>query len=461
MHNSIELSQDIALLFFAVYVVIAVVIGLVCAQRESEDDFMIAGRRVRGLQMIATVTAGIFDGAVLSIYIAYVYQYGMSAMWFFVGLSLGFIIFRHFAGRIKDRADKIRAYSMPEYFFTIYGRRTGLMFSLFLIVQFFGYLTVNFILSGKVLVKIFPSLPYSLCVGVGAAIILTYLVMAGFKAVVKTDFYQLLIMIVMCVTVWLALGRGHEIASSDMNFPAMGVGNILGFLILSAFGILVAPDLWQRAFAAENKKTLRAGFAYGALILPVLALVITVVGLTTRHEIPGVGAENALVTGFAVLLPHGIKEAGMVLLYAVALSSSDTVTFVVSSIISRDLKNYTAKYNDESARKLTRIFMVAFVMIAMSVAAAFQNILALAFALASLNLALFPVVFASFYWKLKESAVFWSLIFTFVGVGAIAATRPLTPETAALSFPLALFSLIVLQLFWRKKSPEEKELGSN
>ena len=38
----------------------------------------------------------------------------------------------------------------------------------------------------------------------------------------------------------------------------------------------------------------------------------------------------------------------MVLLYAVALSSSDTVTFVVSSIFTRDIKNYSKKYSEES-----------------------------------------------------------------------------------------------------------------
>jgi SSS family solute:Na+ symporter len=449
-----QLSQELALLFFAIYVIVAVVIGFVTARRESEDDFMIAERRVRGVQMIATITAGIFDGAILSIYIAYVYQYGVSALWFFAGLSLGFMIFRRYAARIKKKADEVSAYSMPEYYYRIYGRRIGLMFSLFLVVQFFGYLTVNFILSAKILGHVFPNLPHIACVAIGAAIILTYLLLAGFKAVVRTDFYQLLIMIVMCFTVFFALYRGSAISTSDLGLTSMGIGNVIGFLLISALGILVAPDLWQRVFAAKDSKTLKAGFAYGAIILPVLALVITVVGLSTRHGIPGLGAEDALVTGFSVLLPHGIKEFGMVLLYAVALSSSDTVTFVVSSIITRDLLNYTEKFKGDSARKINRIFMIAFVGLAMVVAAAYQNILTLAFSLASLNLALFPLVLASFYWKLNEKAVFWSLAGTFIGVAVLCAAGSLTPETAALSLPMALFSLILLEIiFWKKSNP--------
>lgn len=445
------LSQGLALLLFSSYIIIAIAIGLFSARKQSEDGFMIAERRVHGIQMIATITAGIFDGAVLSIYIAYVYQYGISAMWFFVGLSLGFLLFRHFATRIKERSDSMKAYSMPEYFYRLYGKRIGMMFSLFLVVQFFGYLVVNFILSAKVLGGIFPNLPYGVSATIGAAIILSYLLLAGFRAVVRTDFYQLLILVVMCVTVSLALGRGEAVTMADLEVSSMSTGNVVGFLLISAFGILVAPDLWQRAFAAENPRTLRAGFAYGAVILPVLALIIAVVGLTTRHQMPGLGAEDALVKGFSILLPYGIKEFGMVLLYAVALSSSDTVTFVVSSIITRDLKNYTAKFEDDSMKKLTRIFMIVFVVIALTVAASYQNILSLAFALASLNLALFPLVLLSFWWKLNEKAVFWSLVVTFLGVAVICAGGSLTPETAILSLPLAFVSLIVFQLIFHQK----------
>jgi hypothetical protein len=98
--------------------------------------------------------------------------------------------------------------------------------------------------------------------------------------------------------------------------------------------------------------------------------------------------------------------------------------------------------------------MIAFVGLAMVVAAAYQNILTLAFSLASLNLALFPLVLASFYWKLNEKAVFWSLAGTFIGVAVLCAAGSLTPETAALSLPMALFSLILLEIiFWKKSNP--------
>ncbi len=439
----------LSLSFFLIYAAIAVIIGIFASRKESEEDFMIADRKVGGIQMVATMTAGVFDGAALSIYIAYVYQFGFSALWFFVGISLGFLLFRQLASKIKVKADSMGVYSMPEYFYRLFGSRNGVMFSIFLCLQFFVYLVVNFIISGKVLAQIFPFLGYGGSVVVGGCIILSYLLMAGFKAVVRTDFYQFLIMILMTVCVGYYLSRKSEIRVTDLDLSGMGVGNTLGFLVLAGLGVLVAPDLWQRVFAAKDQKNLRRGFGYGALILPLLAIIVTTVGLATKRANLNIQPEDALVAGFSRLLPYGIKEFGLVLLYAVALSSSDTVTFVVSSIITRDLKNYTSRFTDESMKKMTRFSMIGFVILALAIAVVYQKILALAFSLLSLNLALFPVVFGSFFWRLNRSAVFWSLVVTLLFVITLSVASSLTPETATLSLPVALISLLIFQFLPR------------
>src|SRR5437899_2931729 len=136
-------SIALSIVFFLLYVSISVLIGLVSSRKETEEDFMIAGRKVHGIQMMATMAAGWFDGVTLSIYLAYVYQYGFSALSLFVGIACGFLLFRHFAPRIKTKADELKVYSMAEYFYRLLGQRNGIMFSVFLIVQFFGYLVIN------------------------------------------------------------------------------------------------------------------------------------------------------------------------------------------------------------------------------------------------------------------------------------------------------------------------------
>jgi len=443
--------MELSLLFFLLYIGIVVVIGIVSSMKESEDDFMIANRKVQGVQVAATMSAGFFDGATLSIYFAYIYLYGFSAIWLFVGIAIGFLLVRKYAWKIKQKADELKVYSMPEYFFRVLGKKNGLMFSFFLVLQFFLLLIVNLIISGKVLSAIFP-VPYFLAVLIGSAIVLTYLLLAGFKAVVRTDFFQMIIMFIMTFSVAVFLFGKTNIPVFEFNLGTLGIGNIIGFLILAGCGIMVAPDLWQRIFATKDEKNLKRGLAYSALILPILGIVISVVGLATKQLFPNIVPEDALVTGFSHLLPFGLKEFGMVLLYAVALSSSDTVTFVVSSIFTRDLKNYSQKYSAESMKKLTRFFMIIFIILASLIAIFYQNILALGFSLASLNLALFPVVFGSLYWKLKQRAVFWSLVLGFLSILVLFVANQLNPHNAVISLPVVLFSLLIFQKLFRMET---------
>ncbi len=442
--------MTLTILFFLIYIAIVIVIGIISSRKESEEGFMIAERKVQGFQVAATMSAGFFDGAILSIYIAYVYQFGLSAIWFFIGLALGFLFLKKYSAKIKQKADEMKVYSMPEYFYRILGQKNGLMFSILLILQFFLLLIVNLIISAKVLSSIFP-ISYSLAIIIGGGIILTYLLLAGFKAVVKTDYFQLVIMFLMSIVVATFLLGKTNIPISALNLGAAGIGNIISFFIFGIFGIMVAPDLWQRIFATKDEQNLRRGLTYSAFILPLLALIICIVGIATKQFFPNIVPEDALVTGFSNLLPFGLKGLGMVLLFAVTLSSSDTVTFVISSIITRDLKNYTKKYSEESMKKLTRFFMILFVSVAALIGIFYQNILALGFSLGSLYLALFPAVFGSLYWKLKEKAVFWSLVLALVSVVVLFFGNYLNPQTAIISLPVALISLIVFQKIFRKE----------
>lgn len=445
--------MQLSILFSLAYLSIVITIGWIASRNETEEGFMIADRRVAGLQLAATMSAGFFDGATLSIYLAYIYQYGLSALWLFIGLGLGFLCLRHCAARIKQKADALKVYTMPEYFLRTIGLRSGLAYSVVLIIAFFFWLTVNLIVSGQVLSAIFP-LPYALSVAIGGAIILTYLLLAGFKAVVRTDVFQLLIMTFMTVTVAAYLFGKTSIPATDLQpVGTMDAGTLIGFLVIGVFGIMVQPDLWQRMFAARDVPTMKRGLTYGAFILPLLALVLAVIGLVTKQLLPDIVPENALVAGFSTLLPLGLRELGMVLLYAVCLSSSDTVTFVVSSIFTRDLQRRTHRFSESSMRRMTRFFMTLFIAIGVIIGILSREIVALGLSLASLSLALFPPTFGSLFWKLSDHAVVWSVGLAALSVVPFLVTGTLTPETAIISLPISFIGLLVFQGIarWRAK----------
>ncbi|MBM3230912.1 sodium:solute symporter family protein [Candidatus Peregrinibacteria bacterium] len=445
--------MQISILFFLLYIAAVAVIGWFASRKETEEGFMIADRKVAGLQLAATMSAGFFDGATLSIYLAYIYRFGFSAIWLFIGLGLGLFALRRFATRIKQKADELRVYTMPEYFFRTIGSRSGLAYSVVLIIAFFCFLVVNLIVSGQVLSTIFP-LPYALSVAIGGGVIMMYLLLAGFKAVVRTDVFQFLIMIFMTVSVAAYFFGKTTIPTTDLQLVGrMDAGTLIGFLVIGVFAIMVQPDLWQRIFAARDVTTMKRGLMYGGFILPLLALILSVIGLVTKQLLPDIVPENALVAGFSSLLPIGFKELGMVLLYAVTLSSSDTLAFVVSSIFTRDLQHRTRRFSETSMRQMTRFFIALFIAIAVIIGIIYQDIITLGLSLASLSLALFPPTFASLFWKLSDRAVAWSVGLAALSVVPQLVTSTLTPETSVIPLPVSLVALLISQGFvsWKRR----------
>jgi len=438
----------LAAFFFFLYLAIAITIGILSSHRETEEDFMIAGRKVAGVQLVATLSAGFFDGATLAIYTAYVYKYGMSAMWYFVGTILGFLLLLKYIPKIKSKADELGVYSMSEYFYRVFDRKNGLLFSIFLLIEYLSLLIVNLIIAGKIFSIIFP-VSYTVGVFVGGLVILSYLLLAGFKAVVKTDFFQMIIMFIMTFSVAFFLFGKTNIPVSDWSIVNIGLGDTIAFLVIGSLLIFIDPAVWQRIFAAKDERTLKKSFKYAPIVLFILALVISVVGLATKQFFPAIPPEDALITGFSRLLPVGLKELGIVLLYAVSLSSSDTVTFVISSIFTRDLKNYTKRFSEESMRKLTRVFMLICVAAVTIVAVFYRDIITLGFSLAGVVLALVPVVLGSLYWKLNNRAVFYSLLLGLITILILFVTNNISPQTVTYSLPVVFVALLVFQKLFK------------
>ena len=89
----------------------------------------------------------------------------------------------------------------------------------------------------------------------------------------------------------------------------------------------------------------------------------------------------------------------------------------------------------------------------------YQQIIQIALALGSLNLALFPVVFATLFWTLKPRAVFWSLVVVLVSVAGLGLMKSLDPQTAALSLPIALVFLLLFHFVLPRPANVGKQQG--
>ena len=317
-----------------VYFAALIIIGYLASKRESKEDFLIAERKLDSISTMATINAS-KTGSILMIFVALVYLYGFSALWYFIGMTLGVLVFLPFALKLKDMSKK-RYYTLADYFKYNYGKASALFASLITIFIMFGFLILNLIAGTKIFV-FFTGWSYALCAMILVVVVMIYLLLGGFKAVVKTDVMQYIVMLVILVILVLVLFNGTVIPASDWNFLKADFGTIAGFFIVGLLFPFAMPDMWQRVYASKNKKTLKKGILSSAVVYFIFAVLLSLVALTIKARFPGVDPDLALVYGFQAMLPAGVIGLSVVLLFAAIMSSIDTYLFTATSGVVQDL----------------------------------------------------------------------------------------------------------------------------
>ena len=122
---------------------------------------------------------------------------------YFIGVVVGTLLFIPFALRLKENS-KQRFYTLADYFKFNYGKGSAAIVSLITIFLMFGFLVLN-LMAGTKLFMFFTSWPFWLCAMIVMLVVLGYLLMGGFKAVVKTDILQYVAMIAILVLLTIVL----------------------------------------------------------------------------------------------------------------------------------------------------------------------------------------------------------------------------------------------------------------
>jgi len=150
--------------------------------------------------------------------------------------------------------------------------------SLFLIL-------IELIGGGRILSGLL-GISYSWAVILSAGVVLFYLGLGGFKSVVTTDFFQYLVMILFAGVIAFFLISGSPVPAKEFNPSGAGFGNAFAFVLLGAFTSFMAPDLWQRIYAARTAKVARNSLYLTSVILLVFGFLITLIGIVAKINYP-------------------------------------------------------------------------------------------------------------------------------------------------------------------------------
>jgi SSS family solute:Na+ symporter len=391
-------------------------------QIKSQEDFMVAGRKLSLTMMVFTLVCTWIGSGTFIAGAEYAYYAGWSAIWQPAGAFVGIAIIYFIAARIRTFGQ----YTVGDILEVRYGRFARLFGAFALIIAFTTIVAYQFRAGGYIL-NVATDGRISLETGqaIAAGFVILFVAIGGMVAVAHTDLPNGIIIVSACCLaipfVILAAGGwthihqvlppGHfEVFSPDFGrYPALkGFAYFLSTLLL----LMGVQSMYQKFYAARSPREAKKAVAIwivGTILVETIVIAIAVFAAAYNAEHHTNWDPRSLVLNAArhmVPAPVGVLLLGAAC--AVVLSTGMNYLLSSSSNVMRDIYQKSINPNADPNKMvaLQKVFivvmgLVAFSMIFIPTVLKWQiSVLGYAyFAYTIYGVAITPALFAALTWK--------------------------------------------------------------
>ena len=198
------------LLAMGIYFIVLIGIGLRVARSEKEggdsESFLAADRNMNLLQTTASTAATDIGGGFSIAMGGLGFTLGIAGSWFIAISGLSIIIVSFFmVPKVKRWADAVKGLTTGDLFEARFDRRTGTIAAVVIGLAWFTFVGGQ-IIAGAKLVQVTMGVDLTLAVIASGAIVLAYTAMGGLKAVIFTDVFQMVVLMVGIVFIAVPIG---------------------------------------------------------------------------------------------------------------------------------------------------------------------------------------------------------------------------------------------------------------
>ena len=414
--NHSEISVwDIAII--AVYLIVMISVGVYFIRRvKNSGDYYVAGRSFGPLVLMATVCATIIGGSGLMGRAGVAYSSGFKAVITAVPYFLGMLIFSGISGRISAIGIKYDITSIPELFEMRFGKTAKLLLSAMIAFTMMGTVASQ-VTATATIVKMLGGqigLSYEIGALIACVVFMLYTATSGLYGVVYTDvlqFYILILFVYILIPIASLLSVGGVSNFTANLDPALVTpyvnGSILGDIVTYLVFTMAGAEMWQRAFAAKDRKSARKGMFLGTAVYGVTIFLVFFMGIIA-HQIIGddvlaqFGSTDAVIPALAIkVLPIGLTGVALAGMLSVIMSTADSYLLVSVQTCVHDIgKTICPEMREKTELRLSRLFAVLLPIGALVIALYIKNAYAtLMFAWCFYAAAAGIPAFAALFWK--------------------------------------------------------------
>lgn len=350
------MSSDVVI--FILYLLILLGIGLYFSRKASlsSESYLLGGREVGPAVTALTMQSTSMSGFMFLGGPALAFQHGWFAIFYAIGDAGGGIINLSVLGkRMRRMSERFGALSPIEYLEKRYeSAAIRIVGSIIATVFLFAYVFAQFLAAGKAL-ETLTGWKYEWAVIIGVGIIVVYTVAGGYLAVVWTDFFQALVMLLgvaLLVTVGLFYvgglsGLNQSMGEVDASYLSIWGkdyiyygqwGVILGSSLIYMIGYMGLPHVVVRHMSMKSTKTVKTATIWTTVYNQLFAYAPYLLGFMGIVLLPNLSDPEMVIPTLAYTFFPGIFAALILsAVMAAIMSTSDSILMQAGTILSRDV----------------------------------------------------------------------------------------------------------------------------
>ena len=456
------------------YLLLMLCIGLRFVKRvKNKSDFYAADHSLSAPVLLATVTATIIGGSSMMGRAGLGYTSGIECLMTALPYMIGMFIFSAYAGRIYDVGHNHGISSIPTLFEYRFGKTAKIIMAAMVCLAMMGTVasqvtatgTIIRILGGRI------GISYELGAIIATLVFIIYTGASGLFGVVYTDvlqFFMLVIFVYILIPISSITklgGMSAYLSGIDTSYLVPNIngrllGDILSYLVITMAG----AEMWQRAFAAKDRRSAKRGMFWGTAVYAVCVCMILVMALAAQQLFPDVvgefGSTDAVIPALAVTtLPAGLTGLALAGIMSVMMSTADSYLLVSMQTAVDDIgKTIDPDMSEKKELLLSRLMSVFLaggaLVIALYVKSAY-TILTMIYNFYAAAAGI-PALAALYWKKATKQGVIAAMIGGFTVCAAWrAAGNPFGLGATLPGAAVCLILLVVVSLATYKKSPSK------
>ncbi|MCC3862494.1 sodium:solute symporter family protein [Pseudemcibacter aquimaris] len=395
------------------------------------ESFLAADRNMNTFQITCSTTATDMGGGFSIAMGGLGFTLGLSGSWIIAVSGLSIVLVSFFmVPKVKHWADKMKGLTTGDLFEARFDQRTGTVAAIVVGLAWSAFVGGQIIAGGKLL-QVSMGWDLTSATLIIGAIIVGYTAMGGLKAVIYTDVFQMVILMIGIIFILVPVGlmqvggiggmvdtlSSNPETASLLDWTAAGWKQIIGwfFAVIPIWFVSIVG--LQRIVAARDVKTAQRAFFYTGVPIewPLFAVGTTLVGLIARILMPDLAdPELATPTMIMTLLPVGIGGLVIAAYIATVMSTADSCLIGPVAIFTNDIYKKYLKPDADSGDMLRVARITTIVLGVLTIGSAFLvprvlDLILYAYTFAAAGL-FFPMLGLLFWKRTTASGAFWSIV---------------------------------------------------